>query len=622
VGLLEARELSVQSELADGRRLEVLSRISFRLQAGKVLGLVGESGAGKSMIGRAIAQFLPRGFEVSSGSLAFAGEDLVRMPGDRRRALLGREIAFIPQEPLSALNPVLTIGAQFGEHLERVGVAGKAERREEARAHLEAVHLPRASEILGQYPHQLSGGMCQRVLIAMAFASKPKLVVADEPTTALDATIQARIIALMVEMRDAYGAAVVFITHDLRLSAQICDEILVLYAGRVVEKGAARALLSAPLHPYTRCLELAIPSLSRPGRELYSLSGEMPGLARLSELAGCRFAPRCPNVAEACRKSEPALVQVAPHRGAACLRVEATAEIDRRIDPAPAAARSASAPLLSVTGLGKRYRVRGRLFGSHEVTAVKGVSFAVAEREFVGVVGESGSGKSTVAKLIVGLERPSSGRIELDGDDVTGPSEGARRKRLASLQMVFQDPQSALNPRRRVASIVTQVLEAAAPAMASSARTARAETLLAEVGLSAELARRYPSQLSGGQKQRVNIARALCATPKLLLADEIVSGLDVSVQAQLIALLRRLRGELSFAMLFISHDLAVVRNLCHRVLVMRQGEIVEAGTTAEIFAAPRHPYTRKLLAAVPPDDPRVVWDPVGANGEWRMANGE
>ncbi|MFI5013159.1 MAG: dipeptide ABC transporter ATP-binding protein [Hyphomicrobiales bacterium] len=615
MSLVSAEHLTVEARLGDGRRLAVLSDISFALDAGEVLGLVGESGAGKSMIGRAIAQLLPPGFSVTSGALAFSGEDLVLMDAERRRNLLGREIAFIPQEPLSALNPVLTVGAQFAEHLARIGVATPAGRREQARAMLEAVHLPRAEELLRQYPHQLSGGMCQRVLIAMAFASRPKLVVADEPTTALDATIQARIVALMAEMRDTFGAAVMFITHDLRLAAQICDDILVLYAGRAVEMGEARALLSRPLHPYTRCLQLAIPSLSAPERELYSLAGEMPGLARLNALAGCGFAPRCPNVVEACRESRPDLSSVEPGREAACFRVAMTPAIQAPTEALVPGAAIEAAPLLSVTGLTKRYRGGRGLFARAEFTAVGNLSLSVAENEFVGLVGESGSGKSTLAKLIVGLERPSSGRIELGGVDVANASEEARKRRMDYLQMVFQDPQSALNPRRRVASIVTQILEAAAPRMASRERLARAGELLAEVGLSGELAARYPSQLSGGQKQRVNIARALCATPKLLLADEIVSGLDVSVQAQLIALLRRLRRELSFAMLFISHDLAVVRHLCDRVLVMWRGEIVETGATAAMFAAPRHPYTRMLLAAVPPDNPLVAWKPFGEEAE-------
>jgi len=609
--LLSAKGLTVETGLAHGQRLKVLSDVSFDLEPGKVLGLVGESGAGKSMIGRTIAQLLPPGFAVSAGSLSFAGEDLVAMEEGRRRRLLGREIAFIPQEPLSALNPVSTVGAQFGEHLARIGVAA-AERRDRIRTMLEAVHLPRAAEIIDHYPHQLSGGMCQRVLIAMAFASRPRLVIADEPTTALDVTIQARIVGLMAEMRDAYQAAVVFITHDLRLAAQICDDILVLYAGRPVEKGPARSLLGAPLHPYARCLQLAIPSLSAPERQLYALAGEMPGLARLSALEGCRFAPRCPSVGDICRKSEPHLEAVAPGREAACYRVEMTSGITSTTEAPAEAKPEERKTLLAVDGLAKRYRTRQGLFGHRDFAAVNGVSFEVAEDEFVGIVGESGSGKSTIAKLVVGLERASSGRIELSGLDIARPSPEARRKRIDTVQMVFQDPQSALNPRRRVASIVTQVLEATAPQIGAAERLARGRELLAEVGLSGELSGRYPSQLSGGQKQRVNIARALCATPKLLLADEIVSGLDVSVQAQLIALLRRLRRELSFSMLFISHDLAVVRNLCDRVLVMWRGEIVESGRTAQVFAAPQHAYTKSLLAAVPPDDPASVWAPFEA----------
>jgi peptide/nickel transport system ATP-binding protein len=334
----------------------------------------------------------------------------------------------------------------------------------------------------------------------------------------------------------------------------------------------------------------------------------MPGLARIGGFEGCRFAPRCPNVRELCRKDEPKLLAVAPGREAACFRTESTLAIESSSQATVSAPRLATL-LLRVEGLKKRYRSRRGFFGGADVAAIDDVSFTVAENEFVGVVGESGSGKSTLAKLIIGLEGPSSGRLELCGQDVLGRSEKARRLRIETSQMVFQDPQSALNPRRRVASIVTQVLEAAAPRLPLSERRKRAEELLSEVGLSADLGDRYPSQLSGGQKQRVNIARALCAAPKLLIADEIVSGLDVSVQAQLIALLRRLRRELSFALLFISHDLAVVRKLCERVLVMWQGKIVEQGLTAQVFATPQHPYTRALIAAVPPDDPSAAWEP-------------
>jgi peptide/nickel transport system ATP-binding protein len=598
--ILIADNLTVSAAL-DGESVPVINGLSFTLGPGKVLGLVGESGAGKSMVGRTVAQLLPPGFAVSGGSLAFSGSDLVTMDGQARRALLGREIAFIPQEPLSALNPVLTIGAQFGEHLARIGVPAR-ERRATMLAAFDAVHLPRGAELLSRYPHQLSGGMCQRVLIAFAFASKPKLVIADEPTTALDVTIQARIVRLIAEMQARDGTAVLFITHDLRLAAQVCDDILVLYAGRTAEYGPARKVFAAPGHPYTRCLQLANPAMSGARRGLYALPERMPGLRAYRDIKGCAFAPRCPHAIAECGHRPPRLVEVERGHLAACIRTDATPAIAA---PPLAAVEvhAESAPILAVSGLTKRF-VSGGLFRRVAFTAVGNVGFALHENEFVGIVGESGSGKSTLARLIVGLETPSEGRIVIAGRDAGDPEFDAHRRR--HVQMVFQDPQSALNPRRRVASIVTQPLEAAGHATWEE-RLARAGLLLREIGLPPETATRYPAQLSGGQRQRVNIARALCAVPRILIADEIVSGLDVSVQAQLLNLLAALRRERGFAMLFISHDLSVVRYLCDRVLVMFRGAVVESGPTEQVFAAPAHDYTRSLLAAVPPDDPVEVW---------------
>jgi peptide/nickel transport system ATP-binding protein len=567
-----------------------------------VLGLVGESGAGKSMVGRAIAQLLPPGFAVTGGSLEFSGSDLVAMDGAARRALLGREIAFIPQEPLSALNPVLTIGRQFGEHLARIGVPAR-KRRVRMLAAFGAVHLPHGIDLLNRYPHQLSGGMCQRVLIAFAFASKPKLVVADEPTTALDVTIQARIVRLIAEMQERDNTAVVFITHDLRLAAQVCDDILVLYAGRAAEYGPARKVFATPGHPYTRCLQLANPAM-RERRGLYALPERMPGLLASRELKGCAFAPRCPHVIEECRHRVPLFVPVEPGHVAACIRADRTQAITAP-PLAPHGDAPRTTPILEVSDLGKRFDTsRGLFRRAASFTAVSKVSFALQENEFVGIVGESGSGKSTLARLIVGLETPSTGRIAIAGRASGEPGFEEHRRR--HVQMVFQDPQSALNPRRRVASIVTQPLEAAGLATWEE-RLARAGLLLGEIGLPPEAALRFPAQLSGGQRQRVNIARALCAVPRILIADEIVSGLDVSVQAQLLNLLAALRRERGFSMLFISHDLSVVRYLCDRVLVMVRGEVVESGVTEQVFAAPAHAYTRTLLAAVPPDDPAEVW---------------
>ena len=582
--LLRAEGLSVTAQIG-GVKVAALDGLSLSLAPGKVLGLVGESGAGKSMLGRAIAQLLPPGFAVSAGTLEFAGQDLVAMAPAKRRDLLGQQIGFIPQEPLSALNPVRSIGSQFAEHLRRLGIA---DWRAAAIAALESVQLP---DLLDRFPHQLSGGMCQRVLIAMAFASKPALVVADEPTTALDVTIQARIVALMRDLQIAQNTAVLFITHDLRLAAQVCDDIAVLYAGRVVEHGRAETVLAQPLHPYTQCLLLAAPAISGPRNALYVLPDQMPGLRALAEMSGCRFAPRCPLARDACRAEVPALAGGA-HK-AACPHIGEIEQITVS-ELAPVPDTVAGETLVSVRGLGKIFRGR---FGRKPTVAVRDVSFSIASGEFVGVVGESGSGKSTLARLLMGLEQKTSGDIHLAGQDVGGWGAAARRLRLRTAQMVFQDPQSALNPRRRVGAIVTQALEAAGVGLAE--RRVRAAEILADLGMPLELADRAPSQLSGGQRQRVNIGRALCLVPKLLVADEIVSGLDVSVQAQLLALLARLRAEHGFALLLISHDLAVVRYLCERVMVMRRGEVVEAGRTEDVFANPQHAYTRELLASVP-----------------------
>ena len=611
MSLLRVDALTVSAR-REGEDLPIISGLDFELEPGRILGLIGESGAGKSMIGRAIARQLPPKVAITAGTLTFDGQDLVKMRRGRHRALLGREIAFIPQEPLTALNPVLTIGRQVDEHLTRIGRGGAAERRAAALEMFEAVGLRDGAALLSKYPHQFSGGMLQRVLIAMAFASRPRLVVADEPTTAIDVTIQAKIVELIADMRARFNTALIFISHDLRLAAQICDQMLVLYAGRAIESGPAKGVFGAPTHPYTRCLQLANPPLEGPRRPLYAMPDRMPGLVELKGLTGCTFAPRCPSAVEACRVAEPALVATAPGQTARCIRPETTGGISADgMSLPPRAKITIGAPLLIAQKVGKDYFGQGGVFGRRPVfSAVKQASFEIHENEFVGVVGESGSGKSTLAKLAIGLEIATSGHMILAGHEVRDQTAAVRRERLKTVQMVFQDPQSALNPRRRVVNLVTQAMEAGDRRSPHAERIARAHELLAEVGLSQETAERFPSQLSGGQKQRINIARALCITPKLLVADEIVSGLDVSVQAQLLNLLLRLRSELDFALLFISHDLSVVRYLCDRVLVMNRGEIVESGFTEDVFANPRHPYTRTLLAAAPPDRADEVWRPL------------
>jgi peptide/nickel transport system ATP-binding protein len=603
---LQAKDLQVDARI-DGKIAPAIRGLSFDLAPGEILGLVGESGAGKSMIGRAIAKLLPPDFEITAGSLLFEGENLVQMPPARRRALLGRAIAFIPQQPMTALNPVMTIGAQFDEHLARLGEDARKDRRERAIAALAAARLQRPADLLSQYPHQLSGGMCQRVLIALAFSSNPRLVVADEPTTALDVTIHPPILRLIAEMQQQHGTAVIFITHDLRLAAQLCDQIVVMYAGRAIESGPARSILSKPAHPYTRCLQLANPTMHSARRTLYVMPDQMPSLRQLANMHGCHFAARCPLVVADCRRTEPPNVAVASAHRVACIRATEVASI-ATTDAVAATPEDAQRTVLQVESLQKRYAVGDGVFGvARTVEAVKEASFCISENEFVALVGESGSGKSTIAKLLVGLEPASAGRILLNGDDLTDPSLRRDARRAASVQMVFQDPQSALNPRRRVASIITQAMEAGSRHASWEARLKRTSELLAEIGLAADFAARLPGQLSGGQRQRINIGRALCNIPKILIADEIVSGLDVSIQAQLLNLLTRLRAELGFAMLFISHDLSVVRHLCSRVLVMYRGEIVEQGPVETVFADPQHAHTRALLSSVPPDDPQAPW---------------
>lgn len=611
MSLIEARDITLSARIGE-MSVDVLRHISFTLEKGETLGLVGESGAGKSMIGRLFSQLLPPGFAVTSGELHFDGLDLINMPAIKRRRLLGKRITFVPQEPMTALNPVLTIGSQFNEHLRRLGVRGAAARRNLAIKNLSDVHLPEPKSLLGKYPHQLSGGMCQRVLIALAFAGDPAFVVADEPTTALDVMTQARIMALIAEMQQLHGTAIILITHDLRLAAHVCDKILVMYAGDVVERGAASNLLTNPRHPYTRSLKRANPSLSGKRMRLPTLPDQMPGLIEFARLAGCRFSARCPVNADDCRAGDPAMLEITPGHEVLCVPACASDARDAKhvaAPPAPTGSATA-APLVELKNVSRRFVTRGKWFANAGgVDAVRAVSMAVQPGEFVGIVGESGSGKTTVARMIAGLDRPSEGQILVRGKDATLQTAEARHERLETLQMIFQDPQSALNPRRMVESLLTQAMEADHRSHDRAERQERVTELLREIGMPADSRRRYPSQLSGGQRQRINIGRALCVAPKLLIADEIVSGLDVSVQAQILNLLLRLREELDISLLLISHDLSVVRYICSRVLVMHRGYVVESGPTEQIFADPRHDYTRTLLAAVPPDDANAPWPP-------------
>jgi peptide/nickel transport system ATP-binding protein len=582
----------------------VLRDVCFDLPRRRVLGLIGESGAGKSMVGRVIADQLPRGFAVTAGTMRFEGRDLLSLSRRAHRDLLGRRIAFIPQEPVTALNPAHTIGHHFDEHLAQLGVP-KADRRNTTLEALADMRMETPADVFDAYPFQLSGGMCQRVLIALAFASKPDLVIADEPTASLDGTTQIHIIGLLRRQQEKYGTGVLFITHQLKLAAHLCDEVAVLYAGEIVEYGAAAPLFRRPQHPYTRMLELANPRFTGAWEPLAAPPGNMPGLNDYRKLPGCRFAPRCRSAIPACVAEPPALRLLENAVSVRCIREQAEPahEQGRAATPAPSVATPAPT-LVTVENVAKTFR-RGGLFAQRvETHAVQGVSFSITSGEFVGLVGESGSGKSTLGRLVMGLEVPTAGQILLDGKPL-GHDEPEWRRRIASIQLVFQDPRSALNPRRTVLQLVTQPLRATRHARQE--REERALVLLRDTGLPRDVADRIPSEMSSGQRQRVNIARALCRTPRLLIADEIASGLDVSVQAQILNLLLRLRRDYDIALLMISHDLPVVRYLCGRVIVMCRGEVVESGPTETVFSAPQHPYTRALIASVPPDDMSRTW---------------
>jgi peptide/nickel transport system ATP-binding protein len=603
--LLDIRNITVTAGKA-GNSAALLRDVSLTLRRGKILGLVGESGAGKSMIGRLIGRQLPPSFRVAAGELLFEGIDLLKMSAADHRALLGRRIAFIPQEPMSALNPVLTIGDQLGEHLARQGVPA-SQRRAMAAAALDEVKIQAPVEVLDKYPFQLSGGMCQRVMIAMAFLSNPDLVISDEATTALDVTTQTHMIRLLRGLQERRGTTIIFITHDLRLAAHVCDDLAVLYAGDIFEQGDAKAILAAPRHPYTLALNGANPSLDGDLVRLASLAGQMPSAGELRRQAGCRLAPRCALAIETCSLAVPPLAPIAPAHAIRCIFIDTVRSLNSAvpiIDEKTPGPEAAAQPLLAVTGLSKSYAVRRGWGRKTQVPAVADVGFTIAPGEFLGIVGESGSGKSTIGRLIMGLETPDSGTVALNGA-ILSPSKEDWQKRIAEIQFVFQDPRSALNPRRKVLSLATQSWEAK-PYLQTD-RKRRAGELMADVGMSVEMVDRYPRQLSGGQRQRVNIARALCEMPRLLIADEIVSGLDVLVQAQILNLLLALRREHNISLLFISHDLAVVRYLCSRVLVMQRGKVVESGPTETVFRAPVHPYTRELLASVPPEDSRTKW---------------
>jgi peptide/nickel transport system ATP-binding protein len=600
--VLTVSNLTIEFTTPDGT-LRAVDGINFEVMPGEIVALVGESGSGKTVTGLSLGRLLPpEPICTVRGGILLEDRDLLALPSDQLRRVRGHEIGFIFQDPLTSLNPLQRIGDQVAEAV----VAHKPELgRSEARAAaidlLDIVGIPNLPISAGAYPHQFSGGMRQRVMIAMAMAHTPKLLVADEPTTALDVTVQAQVLEAITAVRAATNAAVLFITHDMALVAQFADRVAVMYAGRLIEIGSVRDVLTLQSHPYTRALLASAPDLKRTDTRLVSIPGHPADLRALPD--GCAFHPRCRYRKDRCSVETPLLQPVdGDHHTVAChLASELGSPTgDERADKARAAILDRSVIALDVRGLKTHLRAGGALFGrgAHLIKAVDGVTFSVTEGSTFGLVGESGCGKSTLARTVVRLLKPTDGEIRLFGHDITRESHRRLRELGTQIQFVFQDPYSSVDPRMRVRDIIAEPLHE----RGVRARE-RVSELLALVSLTADHGDRYPHELSGGQRQRVVIARALAQRPAMLVLDEPLSSLDVSIQAQVLNLLLDLQHELGLTYLFISHNLAVVEHVAHTVAVMYLGVIVELGTTEQIMHSPAHPYTQALISAVPSPDP-------------------
>jgi peptide/nickel transport system ATP-binding protein len=592
--VFQVEDLSVGYLRSDGHDNVVVWKAAFSLAPGSILGLAGESGCGKSTTALAAIGYRGPGSRILSGTAHLEDVDLLALPSGKLRSIWGRRVAYVAQNATTALNPAIPVGRQLAQPLSRHLHLRGGELRDRQVELLESVGIPNPPGALDRYPHQFSGGQQQRIAIAIALSCKPEVLILDEPTTGLDVTTQARISALLRSLVAETGAATLYVSHDLSLLSTVADRLAVMYAGEIVEEADSRAVARQPRHPYTQALLAAVPT-AHIRSSVAGIPGRPPARVVLDS---CSFAPRCPHALDACRDGYIELLDVGGGHMARCIRTDEIAA--RPVEASPLATPEVSPEsLLEVDAVWSQY-------ARAPTPAVRGVSFEIASGETLGIVGESGSGKSTLLRAIVGLHPPTGGVIRFRGVPLAAQAVKRPRALRRELQIVFQDPDSSLNPRHTVFDIVRRPIRLFRDDVRHSGERAAVIELLESVKLPTGLLHRYATELSGGQKQRIALARAFAARPSLLLCDEVTSALDVSVQATIIELIAELAARFGAAVIFVSHDLAVVRTIAGRALVMKNGEVCEQGETERLFVAPTHPYTRELLAAIPELDRAAV----------------